>query len=251
MSHELCDPKAKIGRAKSYLDSLKQEVSVFLEGQPYTFPGEFNPERTRKVFVAKISADPPSTRWGLMVGDCVHNARSALDQLAWRLAGSDETDNWTQFPIFIDRDNFYAKGLGRIKKLCDHAKAVIEDLQPFQIADPIERSRSPLWLLSEFDNADKHRLVPMIASAVTLSVMTPIPNNPRPTGQDLTAGPFHDGKVMGWIEFTTKVPPSIDVKAQFDIEIVFPQIPDTRATHILTHIVLTVERTIERFAGFF
>jgi hypothetical protein len=61
-----------------------------------------------------------------------------------------------QFPITDDPDK-WAKAKWRIKPLSDDAKRVICAAQPYQRGDDLVRS--PLRLLRELDDADKHRLI--------------------------------------------------------------------------------------------
>jgi hypothetical protein len=103
-----------------------------------------------------------------MIGDCVHNARSALDYVAWRLLGGDLTDRITQFPIYLDPADFNTARwrLTRIVRkrppvrLGIHPDALIaiKNCQPYVRSDP---EANPLWLLQELDARDKHKLLTM------------------------------------------------------------------------------------------
>jgi hypothetical protein len=46
--------------------------------------GEFRPERREFAFVGRMLQEPDEVlRWGAILGDALHNIRSALDQLVW------------------------------------------------------------------------------------------------------------------------------------------------------------------------
>lgn len=84
---DLTGPRAKLAWAVERLEALEAECSALLEAKPFRVVPEFDPPSG--CFVMRFRApedDWPSLRWGLMVGDVVHNARSALDQAVWLIA---------------------------------------------------------------------------------------------------------------------------------------------------------------------
>lgn len=99
---------------------------------------------------------------GLMVGDVVHNARSALDQAAWLLAcrSNPVEELWkpgtarrVSFPVTRDPGRFKTHSV--IPFLHEDAIAVLERLQPYQggnIPDCLGHLDT-LW------NIDKHRVI--------------------------------------------------------------------------------------------
>lgn len=118
-------------------------------------------------------------RWGMVLGDFVHNLRSALDHLVWQLTivrdGSPPDpiprhSAWeaAQFPILsnpsdwlrVDRKGArkgrpsVQTGMGRVERVPPLAQTRIKRLQPFATRQP---ERHPLWVLAELSNIDKHR----------------------------------------------------------------------------------------------
>jgi len=61
--------------------------------------------------VAQIMPGPNVVNISLMIGDCVHNMRAALDYIAWELAGYDIKETTTMFPICGTADEFNTKGI--------------------------------------------------------------------------------------------------------------------------------------------
>ncbi len=105
----------------------------------------------------------------LIVGDCVHNIRSALDHLAYQLAllhkdGKVNSPYSVQFPIANTAERFTIeakKGLGEVMQ---EYQKVIESYQPYHglAGRPDSWSGSythQLSLLQELSNTDKHRLL--------------------------------------------------------------------------------------------
>jgi hypothetical protein len=99
---------------------------------------------------------------GIPLGDSVHSLRSSLDHLMCQLAiaaGNPNACEKTQFPIFSDDTSENRKRMKRwIKFVSPEAQTEIEGLQPYK-RRPQDPTSDLLWLLSELDNIDKHRLL--------------------------------------------------------------------------------------------
>ena len=75
--------RAKVERAKEHLYVLHSEYVAFFDRNPFGFANYTNPADGEQVFLARISRQPPTARWGVIAGEIVHQLRSALDLLAW------------------------------------------------------------------------------------------------------------------------------------------------------------------------
>jgi hypothetical protein len=116
----------------------------------------------------------PDLELGAVVGDIVHNARSALDLLVADLTSLpiDSPDRKrTQFPILDRPDTFEVQKVSYLNGVADEDIAIIEQYQPFQADDPLQ---DPLQILSTLNNADKHRHL-HIVSAVSQGVVAFVP----------------------------------------------------------------------------
>lgn len=162
---DLTDARAKLNRARKHRATLEAQVGRYRDRKPYAFATEPTADGSGQDLYFKGS-DPP-TVWGLTAGDFAHNARSALDNLACGLAIANGTpaDDWRgQFPIFIGEDN-YRNPRGRrpsfrdtyLQGIPDPQREIIDELQPFKCGDRAELH--PLWLLSRFNDFDKHRIL--------------------------------------------------------------------------------------------
>jgi hypothetical protein len=108
----------------------------------------------------------------VVVGDVIHNLRSALDHLAWQLVildGGQPTDD-TQFPIYASETN--AKGNPRNVTIQpgindQHIIDALIEVQPFTEAkyghDP---ATNALWIVHRLNIIDKHRLLVTIAHTI-------------------------------------------------------------------------------------
>lgn len=160
---------AKIDRAGEHLDALTSEIAAFVDTQTDSLIGEANSSRTQYRFVLRFSNEPPMQRWALLVGDVIHNLRSALDHLAWQLGvlRGVEPHARTEFPIFKERGRFRkvdnngrpsrASGWDKISSLKPIHRAIIEAQQPYHAGE--QAKHQSLWVLQELNNVDKHRLL--------------------------------------------------------------------------------------------
>lgn len=160
----------------------------------------------------------------VVVGDVIHNMRSALDHLAWQLVildGGQPTEA-TQFPIHASPTN--AKGSPRTvtiqpgisdRRILD---ALVE-VQPFSEAkyghDP---KTSALWIVHRLNIIDKHRLLVTIAHTVDHDLPAWWGSNdgePTPS-YTIEPGPLHDGDVVMRFDFgDAPVPRSFDARSRW------------------------------------
>jgi hypothetical protein len=107
-------------------------------------------------------------RWGLLLGDIVHNYRASLDHLAWALYKRGRTPNLpapqergVYFPIASDREQFNSWLRGKRPKLPGVRRAdvaIVRRFQPYRTAAR-HRARHVFKVLDDLANADKHRVI--------------------------------------------------------------------------------------------
>jgi hypothetical protein len=152
----------KYRRGKEHFKSFELKISDFLREKPYALAHEYNRERSGHLFIFKILRPLPRG-WSLDIGECLHALRSALDYLAWRLAGSDLSDRETQFPIFLTEGGFDKSGRRRWCRMHSGAVAELRESQPYRRENS---QRSILWTLQELNAREKHKLLTPIYSHV-------------------------------------------------------------------------------------
>ena len=153
---------AKLERAQEHFDIVKKMTNDYIAQ-------DFDPIRIELDAQGKGWAasrlPPPDPKLPPIVGDCIHNLRSALDHWANRLVefyGSEATDQ-TSFPVLEVAPTANKKGISPPPHIdgLDRAKAsavlaVIALEQPYRT--PGEwRTSNFLWVLNEMWNQDKHR----------------------------------------------------------------------------------------------
>ena len=169
----------KLDRADEHVQALHVAHQKFLATNPYVARrviegGPREGEGTDHIFVWERYVEPPPCL-GLIAGDAIHNARAALDHLAFALAQhgaavgrqtmteADETG--IQFPITRSYGQFkYQLSKGRLKYVAADARTLIEARQPYRLS-PADPDLSPLMRIANLDNTDKHRIIVPIAHA--------------------------------------------------------------------------------------
>ena len=172
--------RAKIKWAKNHLRDIDAAIgrSFKSEHDADRLGHELNPDR-QELVITMPKGTPLDPDLPLMVGDCIHNARSALDHLVFQLAilnnASAEAATKTSFPVCLKPGEF--KNAVRTKVapfISCTALAEIEKLQPYVTGNAGERDI--LWALSQLDIIDKHRLLIVTVSkfrATGFSVTVP------------------------------------------------------------------------------
>jgi len=79
-NHEL-----RLERTLHHLQDLEAEDRRWREGHPYNIAYEPDPQTGEKFIRVEVLEQPPASI-RLIIGDCVHNLSSALDNLAYALA---------------------------------------------------------------------------------------------------------------------------------------------------------------------
>jgi hypothetical protein len=179
--HRLDGPRAKIERADRQTKTLHVYTKGFFRRHPYgVVKAEFDKKAGR--YSLRVSSVPPAfpDRWGVLIGEIAHNLRSALDGLAWQLAllKTDRPYERTAFPIYKVGHtkrrgrgsnlvpSFWGKGDG-LRLMQDIPKRFWTRIESFQPYKRGNRGRhSPLFLLEELNNTDKHRLITLVATIV-------------------------------------------------------------------------------------
>lgn len=153
---------AKWERAVEQLAELEKDVATFCaEPYPYTVHSHEDRDRGRYRFdVYPAWAPGAPYRWGAIIGEIVHDLRSALDNLVCQLVlfNGRGPDVGHAFPVLAkEHENGFANHMrrqwtdrrgrqrhGPLWGVCDDATAIIEAVQPFKRADGLLLQRPML-----------------------------------------------------------------------------------------------------------
>jgi hypothetical protein len=149
--------REKIKRAKKHIEDFKSELQIFHDSKPYAIRVDVDSSPMQPI-VQILKADPVPPYLACIVGDAIHNLRSALDHLACELvmANGNIPTQKTEFPILDQpittsklESRFAAKVEGMRKEVVD----AIRNIHPYQ------GGSNTLWRLHRLDVTDKHKTV--------------------------------------------------------------------------------------------
>lgn len=173
MPHPLDGCQAKLDRAREHIEALRAAEHDYFGGdeRPFNVDRHFDPSTNLYYFIGRVTQAPP-LRLGVILGDIVHDLRSALDHLVWQLvlaAGNDpEREPWPMFVVCSQRaawDKARDTRKGLLRAISAEAAARIRRVQPF-VTHPSNPALAPLHRLHNLWNHDKHRLVTPTAAAL-------------------------------------------------------------------------------------
>jgi len=150
----------KLIRAKENIYNIYSEMERFFEECDYPILPENDHDLLLKANeYHKNRVIPP--RFGVLTGEIIHQLRSCFDHIVWHFSldslGSIKKPWQIEFPVFKERPVDRAKFETKIQGVTDHrVRDLIEQHQPYNAADPLD---NPLWIIHNFDIADKHKEV--------------------------------------------------------------------------------------------
>ncbi len=153
--------RLKIKRADHHISDLKAQFDLFIKRDPYRLVVGENPQTGKASVQLKYREHIPDW-FALIVGDAVHNLRTALDHMFWEVIGHDggQQNHHTKFPAYQNRVDFEA-GCKGIVTPSQSVKDTFKALEVF----PGGRGDA-LYSLHRLDNADKHTvLMPILGVA--------------------------------------------------------------------------------------
>jgi hypothetical protein len=214
----------KLDRAAEHLQSIEAQDRIWRQGNPCRVWTEPDIQSGGKRVWAEVIKPPPLTL-APVVGDFLHNLRSALDNLAYELAlahkkgrMSKSIANDSGFPIFKTSGGFNEHGKPMIRGIHPDAKEIVERLQPYNRGN-VPITTSSLWWLRELSNSDKHRL-PHLAVAAAHQI-TLISTHARSLeAAEISTEPFEDRAVIAkfdvplgaYTEVSMQRPPTYEVR---------------------------------------
>ncbi|MGA2927082.1 MAG: hypothetical protein ABSG43_13980 [Solirubrobacteraceae bacterium] len=280
----LDDAHEKARWAQKHYDELCEEIDAFQQRDEHRITVEIDADAGEYVFHV---FDLPETNpdWGLRIGDCLHNARTALDYLMVRLwaliTRQDPRDvKDIQFPIYgpdpnnADPDAAIQAARGRFQSAVGELRkemlfsgylATIEQLQPFNTHNPsvwgfmTPQSHAPLLpaaldKLSRWDNIDKHRVINAAVLAGGIQFLNPpAPPEFKYAGGGATYATLEEGTEIGRWRFETPLPfawepTQKEMKGHFPIEVALDEpIPPKGILMVLPLCLWGVNTVLEIF----
>jgi hypothetical protein len=169
MAHSLDGSRLKIKRANKHIADLNSLLRVFAESDFYTLDIENDPElRTNSLRINIDESGFPVDDAALIIGDALHNLRSALDHLYYKVVihcGGKPTQ-WTRFPIVDSGDYLVTRLDSALEKkqiTIPVARHILDVIKPYQTGNPA------LWSLHQLNIRDKHEMFVPVLKLMQLS----------------------------------------------------------------------------------
>ncbi len=164
----------KVKRAQKHMIDIREIARAYAKTEPYDIIRIQPSKQQPKVWRYRLAfAKQPDPMLGIVLGDFIHNLRSALDHIFFACCEKKSRSNATLFPIAVfdpwrrDSDGSFVDNKRRVsfeaalKGLSRKAITTVIALQPYQHADAFSQA---LGVLSRLENADKHRKLITVAS---------------------------------------------------------------------------------------
>ena len=90
---------ARVARAEEHLGTLNDAVEGWSKEKRASLSGDDEAIGTDYSFYVDFDPLPDVVRWALLIGDCVHNLRSALDNMIYECSGP-MPPSGCELPIF-------------------------------------------------------------------------------------------------------------------------------------------------------
>lgn len=159
----------KIERAKKHIDELDRRMREFSDHDAHTIAVEQHID-TRESLIQIMVAESVPEDFALIIGDAIHNLRSALDIAISDIefATTGHRKDRTQFPIRETRNELISAINGGLKSKAPESTLnfIVDVVQPYKGGNG-----DALWALHRLDIDDKHRLlIPYIPSSPVAGV---------------------------------------------------------------------------------
>jgi hypothetical protein len=154
----------KLIRAEAHFDSLYAECQAFIERDPQPWGISipyYDPDSDWYVCCAVVN-EPAPPRLGVILGDVIHNARSALEHLVWQLVIANgeipkRGSRGNTWPIVHSQDKWAKALAGALNGVGPKQQAVIALGQPYRAG--IHAKQTSPAIIQALSNTDKHQLV--------------------------------------------------------------------------------------------
>lgn len=225
---------AKIARAQQHRHDLVGRITAWAGTSRPHFEASIAEDRLSYEVRVRMLHSPPLEEWSLILGDALHNLRSALDVLVWALAQPASLSGGQQqrvmWPVVVDPEKWADVASRSLASVPADVVERIRRCQPFNRPEA-ERDRDGLLLLHRLDIKDKHRLslsarVQPTSAAVEQSVEfhdeAAAARNVPPDVTIVSEAPTADGAILlrGWtVDPIKKIKGRVDLSYRAGISI--------------------------------
>lgn len=208
----------KIQRANKHIKDIEKSWERFSKTQMKHFS---TVQGMRGEGIEQISPiDPVPDEFSLMIGDAVHNLRTALDHCVWSIFKIHNPTKRHGFPVYSNVKDFKNDKDKRIFGCPKYLLPIFKKLEPYKGG-----KGEIFWVLHEMDIGDKHHQMILVSKIEEV-----------PYGLDetmFTSGRFQFYDHHGWILSEGRKMINLDrEKPILKFNLVCPNLPGTEPTYI-------------------
>jgi hypothetical protein len=202
----------KVKRAQKHMVDINKAVRLYKSSEPYEFVPIRQPDYKGEVWRRIKITNQPDPILPFMLGDFVHNLRTALDHVVVACVPKKHRSGMTEFPILyediwkvdehgqfvVKNDKLRNEFESKVRGIDPSARALIIQAQPYHYG--ADAFRNGPGVISRLDNLDKHRDIITFGSGVKNIVGTVLLGGRRfPLEGAVHGGQFmKDGAVIVW-----------------------------------------------------
>lgn len=219
--NSLQGPRLKLQRAKHHIEDFVAQAEALYNTDGRWFSIEHDAYRRQRTLIAKINTAVPD-HFPLIIGDAIHNLRSALDHLTWDiLRPFNPAPDKVQFPFCRKAESFESVLKNRQVKVAGE-----EIAQKFRDLKPYPDGNDLLYGLHLLDIADKHELIVPVRSRLgfdRLDIRDLDPSGPEFVIENTAYDLLKDNRLAIW-EYDPRIPwrdPKNPKEIKMGIQVVF------------------------------
>ncbi|HEY0940326.1 MAG TPA: hypothetical protein VGE08_09545 [Steroidobacter sp.] len=202
-------PRLKIKRANKHIADLNDAINAFVQTDFYALSIEPDGNSGLNFLKFRQTQKTPC-EFALIIGDAIHNLRSALDlthcETVTRVGGT--VTDWTRFAFFKDRQELVSKlGKGVLKTAPDIVDFIADVIEPY------DTGNNPLSALHALDITDKHLLLLPVFSVAAIRGDFKIFSEKAPTPRYMRNVTFGVGE--GGVLKILGMPGKFDIEGDF------------------------------------
>jgi hypothetical protein len=150
--------RLKVERANEHISHVDSLLQGFINSDFYDLAVEKHAKSGKNFLRFTIKSALPAQRYALIIGDALHNLRSALDLAYYEAVGlcGGTPTKWTRFPIRDTRDELISRLQSAVEK------KQISTIVYFLVSDVVKSYQAgnpALWMLDDLNIMDKHQLL--------------------------------------------------------------------------------------------
>ena len=159
--------RLKVERAYKHIADVSSILEAFIGSDFYDLTVDKDPETGENFLRCAIKSRLEEEKIALIIGDALHNLRSALDLLYFETVElcDGASTKWTRFPFADTRDQL----IGRLHSALEK-KQITRNVYNLilNIVKPYEGGSAALWTLDDLNITDKHQLLIPVLKLVML-----------------------------------------------------------------------------------